>query len=189
MPARMRVRSKQLDQMPNTALLVIDMQIGLVQGAYEDEPTVARIATLIEQARDVETPVVYLQHNHSRYAPLMKGAETWHIHPTLAPESGDCVVEKTASDGFLATTLHEALQQLSIDRLIVTGMQTEYCVDTTCRRALSMGYAVTLVADGHTTGDASLPAGKIIEHHNTLLANLAHPTQNIEVLPCSEITL
>ena len=189
MPAIMLSRTDRLHQMPNTALLVIDMQIGLIQGAYEDEATVARIAALIKKARDVAVPVVYLQHNHSRYAPLMKGAETWHIHPTLAPEPGDCIVEKTASDGFLATTLQEDLQQLSIDHLIVTGMQTEYCVDTTCRRALSMGYAVTLVADGHTTGDASLPASKIIEHHNTLLANLAHPTQNIEVLPCSEITL
>jgi len=175
--------------MSATAFLVIDMQIGLVQGAYQDEQTLARIASLIHQARDHDVSVVYLQHNHTSYPPLMKGAKTWHIHPAVAPDGADRVIEKTASDGFFATSLHQHLQQLSVDHLVITGMQTEYCVDTTCRQALSMGYAVTLAADGHTTGDATLSARQTIDHHNTLLANLAHPTQNIKVLPCSEVTL
>ena len=151
--------------------------------------TVRRIATLIARARDKDVPVVYLQHNHASFAPLMKDADTWQIHPALAPNPGDRVIEKTASDGFFNTSLERDLRELSVDHLVVTGMQTEYCVDTTCRRALSLDFAVTLVADAHTTGETALTARQIVEHHNALLANLAHPTQTIEVVPTSDIML
>ena len=72
--------------------------------------------------------------------------------------------------------------------LVVTGMQTEFCVDTTCRRAISLGLNVTLVSDAHTTIDAAFPAEQIIRHHNTVLPRLAHPSHHITVRPSREVT-
>ena len=118
---------------------------------------------------------------------MRPGAEGWAIHPRLAPQPGDLVVQKTASDSFMDTTLRTDLDRLGVKRLVVMGMQTEFCVDATCRAALSHGFEVVLAADGHTTGDAVLPAETTIRHHNYALANLAHPRRSIEVMPSAEI--
>ena len=85
------------------------------------------------------------------------------------------MLDKTASDAFYNTNLHAQLQNLGIRQLILCGLQTEYCVDTSCRAAISLGYDTYLLSDGHTTGDAQLTAAQIIEHHNLVLSQLAHP--------------
>ena len=95
-------------------------------------------------------------------------------------------MDKTASDAFYHTELHNVLQAWGIEKLVITGLQTEFCVDTTCRRALSQGYEVTLIADGHTTGDSHMKAAEVVEHHNRVLANLAHPHHNIAVTDLAE---
>jgi len=165
-----------------TALLVIDMQVALVEGTWNADQVLSAIADLQCRAREFGAPVVFLQHNHIRYEPMMKGAPTWSIHPRVAPIVGDIVVEKTASDGFLDTVLQSELERLGVSRLIVTGMQTEFCVDATCRAALSRGFEVVLAADAHTTSDAVTPAETTIRHHNYALANLAHPKRSIAVV-------
>lgn len=173
-----------------TALLVIDMQVALVEGAYQASATVECVAALIAKARAGGTPVVFIQHDHERYTPMIPGAPGWQIHPALAPAPGELVVNKRASDAFYETPLQRELTARGISHLVVTGMQTEYCVDATCRRALSNGYAVTLVADGHTTSDnALLTAAQIIAHHNLTLGQLAHPSQTISVKPAAAIAL
>ncbi len=98
------------------------------------------------------------------------------------------IIRKQASDAFYETPLDDVLHSLGVSHLVVTGMQTEYCVDATSRRATSLGYDVTLVADGHTTGDYELlRAAQIVAHHNYVLAHLAQPDHPIRVIPGREI--
>lgn len=173
----------------DTALLIIDMQVALVRGAYQECEVLDRIADLLAQARVSGTAIIFIQHDHTRYAPMKPGAPGWQIHPAIAPSPDELIIRKHASDAFYETSLRRELDALGIKRLIITGMQTEYCVDTTCRRAISEGYDVILVADGHTTGDTdTLSAAQIIAHHNMTLAHLAHPDRTIIVKPSAEIT-
>ena len=171
-----------------TALLVIDMQIGLVEGAYRADAVLDRIAELIGRARRAGVPVIHVQHHHATYAPLKAGAPTWHLHPRVAPAEGERVIGKTASDAFDDTPLLDELRRLDVTHVVVAGMQTELCVDTTCRRAITLGLDVTLASDAHTTVDATLPAGSIVAHHNAVLPQLAHPRHHIRVRPSRDVT-
>ena len=118
------------------------------------------------------------------------GGADWQFLPALTPAAGELVINKRASDAFYRTPLREALTARGVRHLVVTGVQTELCVDATCRRAASEGFDVTLVADGHTTEDsATLPAAQIIAHHNLALRHLAHPDHPIAVRPRAEIAL
>jgi nicotinamidase-related amidase len=172
--------------MNNKALLVIDMQVALFdEQPYAGETLLANIDHLLGRARAAKVPVIYVQHCSRSEAPMAPGADGWQIHPAIAPTPGEIVVQKWNPDAFQATTLQEELDKLGVQQLIVTGMQTDYCVDTTCRRAYSLGYDVTLVQDGHSTCDsAALPAAQIIAHHNAVLGNWFARLQ-----PASEVDL
>ena len=161
----------------DTALLVIDVQVGLIDGAHDAERLLANIADLIARARRAAVPVIYLQHNSAAWPPLRHGAPTWQIHPRVAPASDETVLEKTASDSFYQTTLQAELARRGVRRIVVTGMQSEYCVDTTCRSALSRDFEVVLASDAHTTGGPA--ADLVIAHHNAVLPNVAHPSHRI----------
>ncbi len=175
--------------MKKQAIVVIDMQRGLVLGAYRQDAVVATVNALIERGRAAGVPVVFVQHNHATFEPMMRGNRGWEIFGELDRQPDDPVVEKAACDAFYETTLDATLRNLGVRELLITGLQTEYCVDTACRAALSHGYDVVLVEDGHSTGDADLPAAEIIRHHNTVLANMVHPSAQIRVLPGSEVTV
>jgi nicotinamidase-related amidase len=131
--------------------------------------------------------VIYLQHCHTTFQPMMKGAPGWLIHAEVAPNPDDIVLEKPASDGFYQTSLQAELDRLDVKRLIVCGLQTEFCVDATCRAALSRGFEVVLASDGHGTADAVASASIVVRHHNYALANLAHPHRKIAVVQSAEI--
>ena len=167
--------------MNRCAALIIDVQAGLVPGAYREADVLDAINRTIDHVRASGGVIVFIQHCHATFDPLMKGNPGWALHESLQPQPGDLFVEKEASDAFYATTLDAQLQGAGVTELFVTGLQTEYCVDATCRAALSHGYAVTLVSDAHTTGDSHLPAADVVKHHNITLANLAHPTRSIRV--------
>ncbi len=173
--------------MTRSALLIIDVQVAIVDGAHQADAMLDVLGALSAKARAAGAPVVYLQHNSAKYAPMAKGAPTWEIHPAVAPLPADLVVHKTASDGFCQTDLQEQLARLGVERLVVGGLQTEFCVDATCRAALSRGFEVTLASDAHSTGDAVTPAKTTIAHHNYVLGNLAHPDRAIQVRPSAEI--
>jgi len=175
--------------MSRTAVLVIDVQSAVIAIADRGAEVVATIRDLVERARAVRTPVIYLQHCHATYQPMKKGSVGWRIHPQVEPKPHELVIEKAASDGFYETSLQAELDRLRIARLIVCGLQTEFCVDTTCRAAISRGFEVVLVADGHTTTDKVVPASAVVRHHNYALANLAHPHRQIAVMPSAEIDL
>ncbi len=170
------------------ALLVIDMQLALVTGAFRENEVLAAVQSVIKKARQAQSPIIFIQHNHASFAPLMKGATGWAIHPLLGPEEDDILIEKEASDAFYKTELENQLMKLGATAIAVTGMQTEYCVDTTCRSALSKDLDVVLVADGHTTGPSHLSASEIIEHHNRILASLAHPKAKLCAVASSDIS-
>ncbi len=171
----------------DTALLVIDMQVGNVGAAYQREEIVARLAEMVAEARAAGTPIVFIQHEDDWLRP---GVPEWQFLAALTPAEGELVIRKRVSDAFYETPLREELTARGVRHLVVTGVQTELCVDATCRRAASEGFDVTLVADGHTTEDTpTLPAAQIIAHHNRTLGNLAHPDHPITVRPRAEIAL
>lgn len=160
----------------DTALLVIDVQVGMF--AEPDLPNrapelLATIRSLLDRARAVQVPVIYIQHGSDRAGhPLQLGTPGWPIHPAIAPLEGEPVVGKRTPDSFHETTLLAELEARGIRRVVLTGLQTELCVDTTCRRACSLGYDVVLVADGHSTWDTErLKAPQIVAHHNAILGD------------------
>ncbi|HLZ62853.1 MAG TPA: cysteine hydrolase family protein [Ktedonosporobacter sp.] len=160
--------------MADTALLVIDVQVGMFaedDPVYQGNQLLATISNLIEKARQAEIPVIYIQHGSKRKGhPVEEGTAGWQLHPAIAPQEGDAVVRKRMPDSFYETSLQEELVARGIKKLVITGIQTDLCVDTTSRRACSLDYDVTLVADGHSTWDREqLSAPQIIAHHNSVL--------------------
>lgn len=156
-----------LDNRPNSALLVIDVQNGVVAGAHERDAVVANIAGLVEKARQESVPVVWVQHSDQE---LDRGSESWRIVPELQPEASEPLVEKNFGDSFEATNLETVLAGLGVGRLLVVGAQTDACIRSTLHGALVRGYDVTLVSDAHTTEDQTAwgapPPDQVIKHTN-----------------------
>jgi nicotinamidase-related amidase len=152
---------------PNTALLVIDVQNGAVEGTHERDAVVANIATLVERARQEEVPVVWVQHSSEG---LVKGSDSWQIVPELTPDDAEPHVHKSYADSFEDTTLESVLSGLGVGRLVVAGAQTDECIRSTIHGAIVRGYDATLVSDAHTTEDQSewgAPTpDKVIAHTN-----------------------
>lgn len=137
---------------------------------FDGDRLLRTLGEAIAKARAADAPVVYVRHDSGPGESLARGTAGWEIHPAISPAAGDVVVDKRTPDSFHETTLQSALAGWGITRLVVCGIQTECCVDTTCRRARSLGYAVTLVSDGHSTWDSPhLSARQIIDHHNDCL--------------------
>ena len=158
------------------ALVVIDVQQGLCEGpgvAYRTDELIERINALSAGARAAGVPVIFVQHE-GRDGYLAHQSREWQLPAALQTHPGDTFIRKTTPDAFLRTDLQERLAALGVTRLVVCGMHTEFCIDTTTRRALALGYPVTLVADGHTSaGNAALSAPQVIAHHNATLTNIS----------------
>ena len=156
-----------LENRPNTAMLVIDVQNGVVAGNYERDSVVANIAGLVDKARREDVPVVWVQHSD---AGLAKDSDEWQIVPELEPGEGEPVVHKTYGDSFEDTDLESVLAGLQVGRLIVSGAQTDMCIRSTLHGALARGYDATLVGDAHTTEDQTAwgapPPQGVIAHTN-----------------------
>lgn len=173
-----------------TAVLVIDVQRALCEGPEEGfdwTGVVERINGLARRAREVGAPVIFVQHETAA-GPFQFESEGWRLARGLDVRADDPRLRKTTPDSFLRTGLEELLRQRGVERLVVCGMQTEFCVDTTTRRALALGFPVILAADGHTTpGNPVLSARQIIEHHNFTLANMSSFGPRATPTPCAEI--
>ena len=171
-----------------TALLIIDLQRGMFEAGdtpHEGEAVLSRVARLAERARAEGVPVLHVGHAGDPGDPLEKGTPGFEIHPKVAPKSGEPVITKTRCSAFFNTPLRDELARRGIDRLVVAGMQTEYCVDTSCRAAADLGYKVVLVRDGHSTFDNGvLPAEKIVAHHNRTLGG----GRFVELKDAAEVT-
>jgi len=172
------------------ALVVIDTQVGLIEPAYRGKEVLKNINTLLARARANGTPVIYIQHDEPKGYALEVNTPPWEIHPSIAPQEGEPVVHKRASDSFYDTSFQKELEARGIKHLVVVGGQTEYCVDTTVRRATSMGYDVTLVKDAHTTedyDDAVLTAAQRIDYHNKILNGFRTDGRSIRVKPTADV--
>lgn len=156
-----------------TGLLIVDLQRGMFgpdQAPHDGGAVLARVAGLLARAREGGVPVLHVRHDGGPGDPLERGTPGFDIHPAVEPLAGEPVVDKDRSSAFHGSDLHERLQAAGIDRLVIAGMQTEFCIDTACRDAHGLGYAVTLVRDGHTTFDApGLTGAQIVAHHNRTL--------------------
>jgi len=140
-----------LENRPRTALLVVDVQNGVVGNAYDRDRVVANIQTLVDKARAEDVPVLWVQHSDADG--LSKGSESWEYVPELTGLASEPRVHKTFGDSFEATDLEELLAERGVGRLVVAGAQTEECIRSTLHGALVRGYDATLVADAHTTED------------------------------------
>ncbi len=152
---------------PNTALLVIDVQNCVVEGAPRRDEVVANVGSLVERARREEVPVVWVQHSDDN---IERGSDGWRIVPELQPGDAEPLVEKNYGDLFEDTSLESVLSDLGVGRLVVVGAQTDACVRSTLHGALVRGYDTTLVSDAHTTEDqtewGAPPPEQVIAHTN-----------------------
>jgi nicotinamidase-related amidase len=156
-----------LENRPRTALLVIDVQNGVVAQGHERDAVIANVGSLVEKARSEEVPVVWVQHSDDE---IVKGSEGWRIVPELAPGATEPLVVKNYGDAFEDSTLESVLSGLGVGRLVVVGAQTDACVRSTLHGALARGYDATLVSDAHTTEDQTAwgapPPDQVIAHTN-----------------------
>ena len=152
---------------PNTALLVIDVQKGVVASAHDRDGVIANIGTLIDRARAENVPVIWVQHSDEE---LQRGSESWEYVPELVRRDDEPLVHKTYGDSFEDTDLEARLAERGVGRLVVTGAQTDACIRSTLHGAIARGYDATLVGDAHTTEDLSAygapPPEQVIAHTN-----------------------
>src|SRR5256884_6853766 len=165
-----------LDNRPKTALLVIDVQNGVVNGNHGRDAVVANVGSLVEKARRERVPVVWVQHSDDG---LARGSDEWRIVPELTPTDTEPLVEKHYGDSFEDTPLETVLSDLGVGRLIVVGAETDACVRSTLHGAFVRGYDATLVSDAHTTEDQTSwgapPPDQVIAHTNLYWTYQAAP--------------
>jgi nicotinamidase-related amidase len=152
---------------PNTALLVIDVQNGVVAESYDRDQVVANIGALVGKARDAGVDIVWVQHNSDQ---LVEGTDPWQYVPELERLDSEPLVQKRYPDSFEDTVLESVLADHGIGRVFVSGAQTDECIRSTLHGAIARGYDTTLVGDAHTTEDQSAygapPPDKVIAHTN-----------------------
>ncbi len=161
---------------PNTALLVIDVQNGVVGEAHDRDNVVANIATLIDKARAAGVDVVWIQHNSDE---LPTGSERWQYVPELVRRESEPLVQKAYGDSFEETDLEAVLAERGVGALLISGAQTDECIRSTLHGAIARGYDATLVGDAHTTEDltpfGAPPPDKVIAHTNLYWQNHQAP--------------
>jgi nicotinamidase-related amidase len=177
-----------LTSRPNTALLVIDVQVGVVAEAHKRDEVVWNIRTLVERARRQDVPVIWVQHFDEN---LPRGNEAWELVPELDRGDAEPLIEKSYGDAFEDTELEALLADLGVGRLIVSGAQTDACIRSTLHGALTRGYDTVLVSDAHTTEDQSEwgapPPEQIIAHTNLYWTYQTAPGRTAETLKSAEV--
>ncbi|GAB3840572.1 cysteine hydrolase family protein [Micromonospora andamanensis] len=178
-----------LPERPNTALLVIDVQNGVVTGAHNRDGVIANINTLLGKARAEGTPVVWVQHSDDG---LPQGGDAWQYVPELVREDGEALVHKRYGDSFEDTDLEAVLAERGVGRLIVTGAQTDACIRSTLHGAFVRGYDATLVGDAHTTEDLTAygapPPEQVIAHTNLYWSFHRAPGRQAGTVETSEVS-
>jgi nicotinamidase-related amidase len=159
----------------STTLLLIDAQMNMFEPepVYQAKAVQQVLRELLQRARAAAVPVIFVQNCGGPGEPDEPGTPGWAIHPDLTPNEQEAVVTKTTPDSFYQTALPGLLVEQAAQRLVVAGMQTEWCIDTAVRRAFSLGYEVVLAADGHSTYDSAVTAAQIVAHHNGVLRAFA----------------
>ncbi len=176
-----------LENRPNTALVVIDVQNGVVAGSHERDAVVGNVATLVARARQEHVPVVWVQHWDEG---LERGSQAWDYVPELVRDEGEPWVEKHYGDAFEDTPLESVLAGLGVGRLVVAGAQTDACIRSTLHGAFTRGYDATLVSDAHTTEDLSAwgapTPDKVIAHTNLYWSYQTAPGRTAAVVTTAD---
>jgi nicotinamidase-related amidase len=166
-----------LENRPNTALLVVDVQNAVVKDAHERDAVVAKVGSLVEKARQEQVPVVWVQHSDDEG--LARGSDDWRIVPELNPGDAEPLIEKNYGDAFEDTSLETVLSGLGVGRLVVVGAETDACIRSTLHGAFTRGYDATLVSDAHTANDQTSwgapPPDQVIAHTNLYWSDHAAP--------------
>lgn len=170
-----------------TALVIIDMQQGVVPGCFDADGVTERTASLVERARAEHVPVVWVMHD-----PVGVGTSAWDLVSPLERLAGEPVVRKSYRDAFAETGLKVTLGVLAATRLVVAGAQSDFCVRTTTQRAAVEGYDVTLVSDAHTTEDSewngvAVTGEQIVAHTNMYFSGLRYPGQRFDVAAHADV--
>jgi len=159
------------------AVVVIDVQtalFGATPPPWSADAVLSAINRVTAKARAAGVPVILVQHDGTAEEDLVPGTEGWQFHPALEITMQDLMLRKTTCDAFFRTKLEEELRTREVDTLVLMGYATDFCIDSTLRNALSKDFAVTIVADGHTTHDnPCLTAEQVGQHHNWAWANCA----------------
>jgi nicotinamidase-related amidase len=178
-----------LPDRPNTALLVVDVQVGVVTGSPRRDEVIANINDLVSKARAESVPVVWVQHNSDELQP---DSEPWQYVPELSFGADEPVVQKRYGDSFEDTDLEDVLASRGIGRLVVTGAQTDACVRSTIHGAFARGYDVTLVGDAHTTEDltpwGAPPPEQVIAHTNLYWQQQSAPGREAGTVDTADVT-
>jgi nicotinamidase-related amidase len=177
-----------LTDRPNTALLVVDVQNGVVAESWERDAVVANVATVVDKAHAAKVPVVWVQHSGDN---LQVGSPEWEYVPELTRADSEALVPKTYPDSFEDTILEEVLAAGRVGKIVLVGAQTDECIRSTLHGALARGYDVTLVGDAHTTEDLSPwgapPPDKVIAHTNLYWGNHKAPGRIAEVVDTKDV--
>jgi nicotinamidase-related amidase len=177
-----------LTNRPNTALLVIDVQNGVVSNAYQRDEVVANISTLVGRARAEDVPVIWIQHTSDE---LPTGSDQWQYVDELEPAEREALVHKRYADAFEDTDLESQLAAKGVGRLVVTGAQTDECIRSTLHSAITRGYDAILVGDAHTTEDLTAwgapTPDKVISHTNMYWSGHAAPGRTAGVVATADI--
>ena len=136
------------------ALVVVDVQVGVVGGAWEVDRVVGNVARAVDRAREAGVPVVWVQHQDDELVP---GTEPWRLVPQLVPADGEPLVPKAYNSSFERTSLDDELGRLGVAHVALAGAATNWCVRATAYAALERGYDLTLVEDAHTTDGDEAP--------------------------------
>lgn len=178
-----------LQDRTRTALMVIDVQNGVVTGAHERDSVVANISALVAKARQQQVPVVWVQHSDEG---MERDSDGWQVVPELSRLESEALVHKKFGDSFEDTDLEDVLARERVGRLVVTGAQTDACIRSTIHGAFSRGYDVTLVGDAHTTEDQSEwgapPPDQVIAHTNLYWRYQAAPGRTAGVTSTEDVS-
>jgi len=179
----------ELNDRPNTALLVIDLQNDVVARAYQRDAVLAKVAGLVDRARRDGIATVWVQHSDNN---LTRGSAEWGIVPELTPAAGDPRIDKNYGDAFEATDLETVLADLGVGRLVVVGAQTDQCVRSTIHGGFVRGYDVDLVGDAHTCEDLTAwgapPPEQVIAHTNLYWSYQSAPGRTATMVPAEDVT-
>jgi nicotinamidase-related amidase len=178
-----------LQDRTGTALLVIDVQNGVVGSAHNRDAVVANINALVERARAADVPVIWVQHSDDQ---LVKGSPEWEYVPELDRRESEPVVHKSFGDSFEGTDLESLLAERGVGRLVVAGAQTDQCIRSTLHGGFVRGYDVTLVGDAHTTEDltewGAPPPELVISHTNLYWGFHDGPGRSAAVVDTADVT-
>jgi nicotinamidase-related amidase len=178
-----------LSDRAGTALLVVDVQAGVVASAHDRDAVISNIGRLVNRARGAGVPVIWVQHHSDE---LPRGSDRWRIAPELSPDPAEPLIEKAYGDAFEDTELEAVLARLGVGRLLVTGAQTDACIRSTLHGGFTRGYDVTLVSDAHTTEDLTKwgapPPGQVIAHTNLYWKFQTAPGRTAGTVAADEVT-